>query len=53
MLFYRFVKLVDLAHASDATLDDVIAMATRPLVVSHTGVRGVCESYVDTGQIAL
>ena len=33
--------LVDVAHASAATIDDVLAMATRPVVASHTGVRGV------------
>ena len=32
--------IVDLAHASAATIDDVLAMATRPVVASHTGVRG-------------
>jgi microsomal dipeptidase-like Zn-dependent dipeptidase len=36
--------LVDLAHASAATIDDVAAVATRPLVVSHTGVRGTCDN---------
>jgi membrane dipeptidase len=36
--------LIDLAHASPATIDDVTAMATRPLVVSHTGVRGTCNN---------
>lgn len=36
--------LVDLAHASAATVDDVLAMATRPLVVSHTGVRATCDN---------
>jgi microsomal dipeptidase-like Zn-dependent dipeptidase len=36
--------LVDLAHASAATIDDVVAVATRPLVVSHTGVRGTCDN---------
>lgn len=36
--------IVDLAHASEATIDDVLAMATRPVVVSHTGVRGTCDS---------
>jgi microsomal dipeptidase-like Zn-dependent dipeptidase len=36
--------LVDLAHASDATIDDATAMATRPLVVSHTGVKGTCDN---------
>lgn len=34
--------LLDIAHASPRTIDDVIAVATRPFVVSHTGVRGTC-----------
>ena len=36
--------LVDLAHASAQTFADVLAMATRPVVVSHTGVRGTCDN---------
>lgn len=36
--------LVDLAHASEATLADVLRMATRPVIVSHTGLRGVCDN---------
>ncbi len=36
--------IVDLAHASPQTIDDVLAMATRPVVVSHTGVRGTCDN---------
>lgn len=36
--------IIDLAHASPRTLDDVLAMATRPVTVSHTGVRGVCDN---------
>ena len=36
--------IVDLAHASPKTIDDVLAMATRPLVVSHTGVKGTCDN---------
>lgn len=36
--------LIDLAHASPATLRDVAAMASRPLIVSHTGVRGTCNN---------
>jgi microsomal dipeptidase-like Zn-dependent dipeptidase len=35
--------IVDLAHASPQMIDDVLAMATRPLVVSHTGLKGACE----------
>jgi len=36
--------LVDLAHASPRTIDDTLAMATRPVVVSHTGVKGTCDN---------
>ena len=36
--------VLDLAHASAATIDDALAMATRPVVASHTGVRGVCDN---------
>jgi microsomal dipeptidase-like Zn-dependent dipeptidase len=36
--------LVDLAHASPRTFDDVLAVATRPVVVSHTGVRATCDN---------
>ena len=35
--------IVDVAHASAQTIDDVLAIATRPVVVSHTGVRGTCD----------
>lgn len=35
--------LVDLAHASPALIDDVLAMATQPVIVSHTGVQGTCD----------
>jgi membrane dipeptidase len=36
--------LVDLAHASAQTIDDVLALATRPVVDSHTGVKGTCDN---------
>lgn len=36
--------LVDLAHASPQTIDEVLAIATKPVVVSHTGVRGTCNN---------
>jgi microsomal dipeptidase-like Zn-dependent dipeptidase len=36
--------LVDLAHSSARTIDDVLAIATRPVVVSHTGVRATCDN---------
>lgn len=36
--------IVDLAHASPQTIDDVLAIATRPVVISHTGVKGTCDN---------
>ncbi len=36
--------IVDLAHASPRTINDVLAMATRPVVVSHTGVKATCNN---------
>ena len=36
--------IVDLAHASAKTIEDVLAIANRPLVVSHTGVKGTCDN---------
>lgn len=36
--------IVDLAHASPSTIADVLAIANRPLIVSHTGVRGTCDN---------
>lgn len=35
---------LDLAHASARTFDDALAVATKPVVVSHTGVRGTCAN---------
>ena len=34
--------LIDLAHLAPRAIDEVLAMATRPVVVSHTGVQGTC-----------
>jgi membrane dipeptidase len=36
--------LVDVAHASAATIDDVLAMARRPVIASHTGLRTVLDN---------
>ena len=35
--------IVDVAHSSHATVADVLAMATRPLVSSHGGVKATCD----------
>lgn len=34
--------IIDLAHASRAAIEDVLALTTRPVLVSHTGITSVC-----------
>lgn len=36
--------IVDLAHASPRTVNDILSIATRPVLVSHTGVQATCPS---------
>jgi len=40
----RLGVIIDVAHSSEATVDDVLAMTGRPVFVSHTGVYGECAS---------
>jgi microsomal dipeptidase-like Zn-dependent dipeptidase len=35
---------IDLAHLSPTAINDVLAIAQKPLLVSHTGVRATCDS---------
>ncbi len=35
---------IDLAHASLQTIDDVLALHHGPVLVSHTGVKGMCNN---------
>ncbi len=36
--------IVDLAHSSSQTIDEVLALTDRPVLISHTGVNGVCNN---------
>jgi len=36
--------LLDVAHGSARTIDDALSVSTRPVVASHTGVRGVVDN---------
>lgn len=36
--------IIDLAHSSQQTINDVLVMHDGPLLVSHTGVKGVCDN---------
>lgn len=36
--------LIDLAHSSQQTINDVFALYEGPVLVSHTGIKGVCDN---------
>jgi len=36
--------LIDLSHASPKLIDDVLTISKRPLIVSHSGVKGTCDN---------
>ncbi len=36
--------IIDVAHSSEAVVGDVLALSTRPVIVSHTGLQGHCDS---------
>lgn len=35
---------VDLSHASPKLINDVLSIATKPILISHTGVKGTCDN---------
>lgn len=43
-LLERRGVLVDLAHASPRTIEEVLSIVSHPTVVSHTGVRATCDN---------
>lgn len=43
-LMQQLGMVIDLAHASQKTVEDVLDIAARPVMVSHTGVQGTCKS---------
>ncbi|MBX2971328.1 MAG: membrane dipeptidase [Cyclobacteriaceae bacterium] len=36
--------IIDLAHASTHVIDDVFSITKKPVIVSHTGVKGACNN---------
>ncbi len=36
--------IIDVAHSSETVVRDVLALTERPLIVSHTGLKGSCNS---------
>ncbi len=39
----RLGIMIDVAHSSEPVVDEALALSTTPLVISHTGVRGICK----------
>ena len=35
--------IIDLSHSSEKVIDEVLDISTRPIMVSHTGVKGTCD----------
>lgn len=40
----RLELIIDVAHSSPEVVDDVLEITKRPVVVSHTGVHGFCQT---------
>jgi membrane dipeptidase len=36
--------IIDVAHSSEKVVEDVLALVSSPIIVSHTGLRGQCDS---------
>lgn len=36
--------IIDVSHSSEAVVRDVLTLAKRPIVMSHTGVKGICNT---------
>ncbi|MCP3871341.1 MAG: peptidase M19 [Gammaproteobacteria bacterium] len=36
--------VIDLAHSSEAVVRDVLELTSRPVVISHGGIKGTCDS---------
>jgi microsomal dipeptidase-like Zn-dependent dipeptidase len=36
--------IIDLAHSSQKTINDIFSVHNGPVLVSHTGVRGICNN---------
>jgi len=36
--------IVDVAHSSEKLIDDILAISKKPIISSHTGVKGTCNN---------
>lgn len=36
--------IIDLAHASPQAMNDILTLSKRPVLISHTGVKGTCDN---------
>ena len=40
----RRKMIIDVSHSSSAIIDDILKISSRPIISSHTGVDGTCDS---------
>jgi membrane dipeptidase len=40
----RLGVIIDVAHSSPAVVRDVLTLSNRPIIVSHTGLKGACDT---------
>ena len=45
--------IIDVAHSSEAVVFDTVAIAKRPIIVSHTGLKGYCDTPRNVSDAAL
>ncbi len=36
--------IIDLSHSSEKVIDEVLELSTKPVIFTHTGVKGTCDS---------
>ncbi len=41
----KYNIIIDISHSSQKVVDDVLKLSKKPVVISHTGVKGICKSY--------
>ena len=41
----RLGMIIDVSHSGDKTFADVMALTTKPIIASHSGVDGICPHY--------
>jgi membrane dipeptidase len=49
----RLGMMIDVSHSGDQTFEDVLAITSKPVIASHSGVDGVCPHYRNLSDVQL